>query len=68
MRLVLVLAMWAIVIGFLGLLEGAQFAVFLAIFMGIVVTAILFYGWYTGRGGVGKEPRLLFGRHKGRGG
>jgi len=66
MRIVLVVAMWAIVIGLLGLLEGADFAIFLAVFMGFVIFTIFYYGWYTGRGGVGKEPGRLFGGNKGK--
>lgn len=66
MRIVLVVAMWAIVIGLFGLLEGANFAIFLAVFMGFVISTILYYGWCTGRGGVGKEPGRLFGGIKGK--
>lgn len=64
LRIVLVVAMWAVVIAFFGLLEGAEFAFILALFMGFIVLGILFHGWYSGREGVGKEPRPLFVRDK----
>lgn len=67
MRIAGVVVMWGIIIGFFGFLEGIEFAVFLAFFMGFIVLGIAFYGWYSGRAGVGKEPTHLFGGQKRKG-
>jgi hypothetical protein len=55
------------VIGFFGLLEGAELALFLALFIGFIVLGILFYEWYGSREGMGKEPSPLRARDKKKG-
>jgi hypothetical protein len=67
LRVALIVLMWAVVIGFLGFLEGADFAIFLAFFMGFFVLVILFVIWYMGREGVGKAPTDVFRKMKRKG-
>ena len=49
MTLILVVLMWAIMIGFFGFLEGVELAVVLAVVAGLVIVLFYWLGWYFGR-------------------
>lgn len=59
MGIVIALTILAIVIGFLGLLEGAVFAAALTILMGFIVGPYIVYGLYMSRGESENEQNSL---------
>lgn len=63
-RVFAVVLMWAIIIAFFGLLIGIEIVPVLIFLAVLIVGGLAFYGWYSGRAGVGKEPAPLI-RKKG---
>jgi phosphatidylglycerophosphate synthase len=55
-RVAMVVLMWAILIGLLGFLVGSlDFVIFASVFLGLIVTGIVYWGWSSGRDALRKK-------------